>query len=194
MLTVNDGYQELLDKDASAALRLTQSNRSLETARASISDMVMTRSKEARARAEAGLNDARENFVRFMDLAIAAVPEPGELPKLQADGFSVLTDTCGAAIAVGRGATSEAEIAMVQQLYLTLCQPAFAAISPRFTSITENSLRTQSKSVLTFQALSVTRPCGVWEQLLWHSSLSRASAFSQFAPGWSNQSSRWLRQ
>lgn len=137
MLKVNDSYQELLDRDASAALRLTQSNRSLETARASISDMVMTRSKEARARAEAGLNDARENFVRFMDLAIAAVPEQSELPKLKADGFSVLTDTCGAAIAVGRGATSEAELAMVQQLYLTLCQPAFAAISPRFTSVTE---------------------------------------------------------
>ncbi|WP_312888027.1 methyl-accepting chemotaxis protein [Rhizobium laguerreae] len=135
MLKVNDRYQELLGRDASAALRLTQSNRSLETARASISDMVMTRSKEARARAEAGLNDARENFVRFMDLAIAAVPEQSELPKLKADGFSVLTDTCGAAIAVGRGATSE--LAMVQQLYLTLCQPAFAAVSPRFTSVTE---------------------------------------------------------
>ncbi|WP_246642654.1 hypothetical protein [Rhizobium laguerreae] len=64
MLKVNDRYQELLGRDASAALRLTQSNRSLETARASISDMVMTRSKEARARAEAGLNDARENFVQ----------------------------------------------------------------------------------------------------------------------------------
>ncbi|OBY06461.1 chemotaxis protein [Rhizobium leguminosarum bv. trifolii] len=137
MLAVNDSYQGLLDRDASAALRLTQSNRSLETARASISDMVMTRSKEARARAEAGLNDARENFVRFMDLAVQAVPEQGELPKLKADGFSVLTDTCGAAIAVARGATSEAELAMVQQLYLTLCQPAFAAISPRFTSVTE---------------------------------------------------------
>ncbi|WP_427145150.1 hypothetical protein [Rhizobium pisi] len=72
MLTVNDSYQGLLDRDASAALRLTQSNRSLETARASISDMVMTRSKEARARAEAGLNDAQENFVRFMDLAVQA--------------------------------------------------------------------------------------------------------------------------
>ncbi|MBB4388642.1 methyl-accepting chemotaxis protein [Rhizobium leguminosarum] len=137
MLKVNDSYQGLLDKDASAALRLTQSNRSLETARASISDMVMTRSKEARARAEAGLNDARDNFVRFMDLAVQAVPEQSELPKLKADGFSVLTDTCGAAIAVARGATSEAELAMVQQLYLTLCQPAFAAISPRFTSVTE---------------------------------------------------------
>ncbi len=137
MLKVNDSYQGLLDRDASAALRLTQSNRSLETARASISDMVMTRSKEARARAEAGLNDARENFVRFMDLAIAVVPEQSDLPKLKADGFSVLTDTCGAAIAVARGATSEAELVMVQQLYLTLCQPAFAAISPRFTSVTE---------------------------------------------------------
>ncbi|CDM60366.1 MULTISPECIES: methyl-accepting chemotaxis protein [Rhizobium] len=137
MLKVNDSYRGLLDRDASAALRLTQSNRSLETARASISDMVMTRSKEARSRAEAGLNDARENFVRFMDMAIAVVPEQSELPKLKSDGFSVLTDTCGAAIAVGRGATSEAELAMVQQLYLTLCQPAFAAISPRFTSVTE---------------------------------------------------------
>ncbi|WP_225040402.1 HAMP domain-containing protein (plasmid) [Rhizobium sp. T1470] len=137
MLKVNDSYRGLLDRDASAALRLTQSNRSLETARASITDMVMTRSKEARARAEAGLNDARENFVRFMDMAIAVVPEQSELPKLKSDGFSVLTDTCGGAIAVGRGATSEAELAMVQQLYLTLCQPAFAAISPRFTSVTE---------------------------------------------------------
>lgn len=138
LLKVNDSYQALLDRDASAALHLTQSNRSLETARASISDIVMTRSKEARARAETGLNNAREDFVRFMDLAIAAVPEQSELPQLKADGFSVLTDTCGAAIAVGRGATSEAELAMVQQLYLTLCQPAFAAISPRFTSVTEH--------------------------------------------------------
>lgn len=34
MLKVNDSYQALLDRDASAALHLTQSNRSLETARA----------------------------------------------------------------------------------------------------------------------------------------------------------------
>jgi methyl-accepting chemotaxis protein len=40
MLKVDDSYQGLLDRDASAALRLTQSNRSLETARASISRRV----------------------------------------------------------------------------------------------------------------------------------------------------------
>lgn len=51
MFEISRSYEVLLEKDASAAMNLSQSNRSLEVARASISDMMMTRSKEARARA-----------------------------------------------------------------------------------------------------------------------------------------------
>ncbi|WP_246638998.1 MULTISPECIES: hypothetical protein [Rhizobium] len=94
-----------------------------------------------------------------MDMAIAAVPEQSELPKLKADGFSVLTDTCGAAIAVGRGGTSEAELAMVRNSISLVANPPLLPSHRDSHPSRKNSLPTQIKSVLAFQTLSVTRPC-----------------------------------
>ncbi|MBB4245427.1 MULTISPECIES: hypothetical protein [Rhizobium] len=132
LFRIDAAYTDLLTKNAAAALHLAQSNRSLQTARANIGDMIMARSKDGRVRAEESLKEAQESFVASMDLAIAALPAQADLPPLKTDGFAILTTTCGAAIAVGRTADSEASIAMVQQLFLSMCQPAFAAISPRF--------------------------------------------------------------
>nr|WP_210320797.1 methyl-accepting chemotaxis protein [Rhizobium leucaenae] len=134
LFRIDAAYTDLLTKNAAAALHLAQSNRSLQTARANIGDMIMARSKDGRVRAEESLKEAQESFVASMDLAIAALPAQADLPPLKTDGFAILTTTCGAAIAVGRTADSEASIAMVQQLFLSMCQPAFAAISPRFQS------------------------------------------------------------
>ncbi|AYG68307.1 methyl-accepting chemotaxis protein [Rhizobium sp. CCGE531] len=134
LFRIDAGYADLLEKDAAAALHLTQANRSLQAARASIGDMMMARSKDGKEHAEASLKEAQDKFVSSMDLAIAALPAQADLPPLKTDGFAILTTSCGAPIAVGRTANDEASIAMVQQLFLGMCQPAFAAISPRFQS------------------------------------------------------------
>ncbi|WP_245314456.1 methyl-accepting chemotaxis protein [Sinorhizobium alkalisoli] len=160
MFEVSTRYSDLLNKDAAATLYLTQANRSLEAARSSISDMMMTRAKEARAKPEAALKDAQTNFLKSMDQAIAAAPGSTELSQLKSDGFSLLNDACGAAIAVGRGAASEAELATVQQLFLSLCQPAFAAISPRFIAVANQmAMASEQKRI---DVTQTARTTSVW--------------------------------
>ncbi|MBT9368783.1 methyl-accepting chemotaxis protein [Rhizobium sp. CSW-27] len=136
LYSVDESYSGLLEQETSASLYLARSNRSLQSARASIGDLMMARSEEANARAVASLQEARQSFVKFMDVAAAAMPGTPEIGQLKASGLQVIDTTCAAAIAAGKAATTEEEITASQQLFLQQCQPAFAELSPRFTTVT----------------------------------------------------------
>lgn len=134
--SINENYSALLNKQSTAALYLARSNQSLQSTRASIGDLLMSRSAEFNQRAESDITSAKANFVEFMDKAAAAVPERAEIVKLKAEGLLVINDTCGSTIEAARNSTSEADVAASQQLFLSQCQPAFAEIAPKFTAIT----------------------------------------------------------
>lgn len=134
--SIDNSYSELLRSESPAALNMARSNRSLQAVRASIGDLLMSRSSQQNEKAEKAINEAQASFVKFMDIAISALPEKQELPQIKAEGLKIFTEICGPSMAAGRAATSEQDVAASQQLFVGQCQPAFNAISPRFTELT----------------------------------------------------------
>ncbi|MBO9133923.1 HAMP domain-containing protein [Rhizobium sp. B230/85] len=143
--SIDTGYNALLDHESAAALNSARANRSLQTARASIGDILMANTDELNARSEKSLKEASDGFVKFMDQAIAALPENASLPQLKTEGIQILSTTCAPAIVAGRAATSPTDVLASQQLFLSQCQPAFAAISPKFSSFVTDIADASSK-------------------------------------------------
>jgi methyl-accepting chemotaxis protein len=133
---IDDNYSNLLTGESSAALYLARSNRSMQAIRASIGDLMMSRTDERNAAAEKNILDARTSFTSFMDKVASSIPANTGVAQLRTEVLAVIDQTCGAAIAAGKKATSEQDIAASQTLFLTQCQPAFAAISAKFTTLT----------------------------------------------------------
>ncbi|MCM2475800.1 HAMP domain-containing protein [Rhizobium sp. CG5] len=133
---IDDSYSELLHSESPAALYMARSNRSLQAVRASIGDLLMARTPETNAKADKDIKDAIASFVKYMDLAIAALPEKQELPVIKEDAVKLFTDVCGPTLSAAESATSEQDVVASQLLFAKECQPAFGAISPRFTELT----------------------------------------------------------
>lgn len=135
---IDKSYSALLDEESTAALYLARANRSLQGARASIGDLLMSRSEDLNARAEKELKTSTENFSQYMDNVVAALPAQRELADIKAEGLKILSDACGPAVLAGRAATTDQDVNASQQLFLKQCQPAFADISPKFTAVTND--------------------------------------------------------
>nr|WP_281435040.1 methyl-accepting chemotaxis protein [Rhizobium lemnae] len=133
---IDESYSALLDDESTAAINLARSNRSLQAVRASIGDLLMSRSADLNEHSAKDIEAATTDFVEFMDRVAAAIPQRPEIPQLKQEGLQVINSTCGATIAAARNATSEADVVASQQLFLTQCQPAFAAIAPKLQAIT----------------------------------------------------------
>ncbi|MGE6740968.1 methyl-accepting chemotaxis protein [Allorhizobium pseudoryzae] len=146
LYTVDAAYSGLLNEESTAALYLARSNRSLQAMRASIGDLLMSRSEESNARAISDLQNSRESFSKFMDVAIRAMPSHSGVAELKTNGLQIIDTTCAAAIAAGKSATQESEVAASQQTFLQQCQPAFAALSPRFTAVTTEMVEAAAKT------------------------------------------------
>jgi methyl-accepting chemotaxis protein len=154
-------YSDLLEHEEQASLYLARANRSSQTMRASIGDMLMSRTEAQNVKAEQSLQDARANFIEYMDKVIAAVPANAAIGPLKSEMLAVVQQTCAPTIAAGKAATAEQDIAASQALFLNQCQPAFAAVSPKFTSITNEVVdlaakRSTDLSVAADQTIMVT--------------------------------------
>jgi methyl-accepting chemotaxis protein len=145
MQGIDTNYSALLDHESKAALYLARSNRSLQAARASLGDLMMSDSAELNAASDKGLTSSMDNFVKYMDIVAVALPERADIPALKAEGLKIINDACGPAAAAGRAATTDADVKASQKLFLAQCQPAFAAISPKFTAITNDVVGSSAK-------------------------------------------------
>ncbi|MDR7031201.1 methyl-accepting chemotaxis protein [Rhizobium rosettiformans] len=129
---VDNNYSELLSGESKAALHLARANRSLQSARAAVGDLTMSRSQELDARAEEEIKESIDSFTRSMDAVIAAAPARADLVKFKAEGLGLLSTTCGPSITAARTARTEQQVSTAQEMFLTECQPAFADLVPRF--------------------------------------------------------------
>ncbi len=143
--SVDDQYSELLTAESTAALYLARSNRSLQTARAAIGDLMMSRSEDLNGRAEAEIRESEAGFTKSMDVAISAIPTRSEFATFKTEGLRIIADTCGPAITAARSATTEQDIAASQQMFLNECQPAFADLIPRFRTLTDEMTQIAAK-------------------------------------------------
>ncbi|CUX72092.1 MULTISPECIES: methyl-accepting chemotaxis protein [Agrobacterium] len=132
---IDASYNELLGSESKAALYMARSNRALQAFRASVAELLLSRTPEHNATAQKNLKDAEASFVKSMDTAIASLPEKSELPVIKADVLNVFKDVCGPTIAAGLAATSDQGVAASQQAALQ-CEQSFSTISLRFTELT----------------------------------------------------------
>lgn len=70
---IDEGYSELLDRETAAATNTIRMNRSLQSARASIAEIIMSKTDELTQAAEDDLASNRKDFETSADLALAEV-------------------------------------------------------------------------------------------------------------------------
>ncbi|HBF31532.1 HAMP domain-containing methyl-accepting chemotaxis protein [Rhizobium sp.] len=145
MSDIDSNYSALLDQEATAALYLARSNRSLQGARAAMGDLMMSDTAELNEKSEKDLKNSMSSFVNYMDLVAKALPGRSDIVQLKDEGLKIINESCAAAIAAGRSATSDEDIKASQKIYLKQCQPLFAVISPKFTTITTGVVDASSK-------------------------------------------------
>lgn len=135
ILSIDKNYSSLLDQEAAASLAVARANRSMQNMRASMGDIMMSRTDAGNEAAKAEFAKARQSFTQFMDAAIAAMPANAALPKLKSDVLAIIDNSCGKAVEMGAKATTAEDVLASQQLYLQHCQPQFATVSPTFTAV-----------------------------------------------------------
>ena len=133
---VNTEYSALLAEESSASLYLARSNRSMQTSRASIGDVVMVRSRDAKDAALKELEANRASFITFMDKAIAALPDHPDIAKLKPEGLAVIDGNCGPVINAAKAVTSDQGDLAVQSRFLSDCQPHFQQLALKVSATT----------------------------------------------------------
>lgn len=129
---IDQGYSELLTGEAAAATNIIRMNRSLQAARASIAENIMSRTDELKQAASDDLAKNRKDFETSADLALAATPADKDLSALKSAGLNLLDASCRGTIEAGKTAVSDAGIEAAKALFLSECQPGFRALSNEF--------------------------------------------------------------
>ena len=124
-------YVALLEGSSAAAQHIAQSGAELQGMRGAIGSLMMSRTAENNAAAEADLNRFMAAFKRSIDLAAASVPENEEI-RWATSADMIVQEACKESVALAAKATDLQAIADSQSLYLRDCGPAFAEILPRF--------------------------------------------------------------
>ncbi|WP_413708538.1 methyl-accepting chemotaxis protein [Rhizobium sp. Rhizsp82] len=137
MMEIDGSYNALMSGESLAATNMARSNRALQTARASIGDLLMSRSKDLSASATNALSDARSSFVKSMDVAAAALPSDAEIPALKIRALRVLDEACAPSVLAASKSTSLEEIGASQDAFLKSCQPFFPELSKEFVQKTQ---------------------------------------------------------
>jgi methyl-accepting chemotaxis protein len=132
--TIDTSYSRLLEQESSAALNIVRTNRSLQSARAAISEIIMSRTDALTQAASTDFAQARQSFDTASNQAVQAAPGDADIARMKADGEKLLDVTCKPAIAMGLEAKADATVASAQQEFLTHCQPAFKSLSEQFSS------------------------------------------------------------
>ncbi|MGV1769022.1 methyl-accepting chemotaxis protein [Agrobacterium vitis] len=132
--TIDTAYSGLLDEEAKASLTMARANRSLQAVRASLADVMLSRTDELNQSATKEFEANRTAFISFMDTAATAMPTNSQIPALKAEGLKIFDQSCANALQVGKAATTDEDVKKSQAVFLKECQPEFAKLSPRFTA------------------------------------------------------------
>ncbi|MDO1584645.1 methyl-accepting chemotaxis protein [Rhizobium oryzicola] len=132
---IDTSYSQLLTREAAAMTAISRASRSMQNARAAISDILMARTDALNASAQSEFETAVKTFTDFMTTAMTALPERTDLGPLKQDGLRILNTTCANSIKLGLASTTPEQIAASEEVFLKECQPSFVDITPRFTTV-----------------------------------------------------------
>ncbi|MDQ0456346.1 methyl-accepting chemotaxis protein [Rhizobium paknamense] len=147
ILSIDNSYSDLLSNDATAATAVSRANRNLQGARTAIAELTIARSDKDNASAAQEISQSRASFAKFMDAAMAAAPQNPDLQAIKTEGLRILDVACQNTIALGQSGNSDAQVQQAQNAFLQECQPAFRAVTPKFSQIVNDfNASTDSKS------------------------------------------------
>jgi methyl-accepting chemotaxis protein len=135
MRKIDNAYTSLIDHNETEATELIRGNRSLQTMRAAILEVVAARSDAGIASATAEINKSHATFEDYMDQAAkAATTDVADIKALKARGLQIVDGDCAASIAAGKASTTPAAIIAADDLFLQSCSPKFGPITEDFTT------------------------------------------------------------
>jgi methyl-accepting chemotaxis protein len=129
--TIDTRYRALIDHQEAAGMSLARASRRLQSARASIGDLMQSRTDELNRQATTELKSSHDDFGKLMDDAANAA-SPGDadaIRTLKIQGLQVLDQTCAEAVKQGLASTTDAEVIASQKTFLDQCGPAFPAVT-----------------------------------------------------------------
>ncbi len=154
MSKIDDNYSALLSHESAGSLYMARANRSLQTVRASIGELIMAQSDEDNRRAEDTLEQSKADFVTFMDSVTAALPARRDaLVALKTETLAALTTVCGPGIDAARSSTTPEENLVAQNIFMKDCQPAIAAVSPKLVALTTEITESADKTSTNLSAM-----------------------------------------
>ncbi|MBB4010015.1 methyl-accepting chemotaxis protein [Allorhizobium taibaishanense] len=128
-------YSNLIDQETKAALYASRANRALQGSRAALGDLLMARNDQSNDVALKEFTTQHDNFIKYMDTAIAALPSYAEARTMKEQGVTLLEKTCVQTIELAKKSITPDEIAASQTVYLADCQPSFTALSAKFSQM-----------------------------------------------------------
>ncbi len=138
ILSIDTSYSNLLSNEAAAAIALARANRTLQGGRTAIAEMTIARTDQDTESAAQEVEASRASFGKYMDAAIGGAPQRSELVDIKAQGLRILNTTCANTFALGNASRTDAAAAIAQKAFIDECQPAFRAITPKFSQIVED--------------------------------------------------------
>ena len=147
MKTIDTEYSNLLLGEQRAAQYLAKSNRSFQNARAALADIIMLSDPKGIEAAKAEYDASHENFIKFMDVAVASASGNEKIKEFKSHGLSILDEACGPARTQGLAASNDAQILASIATFRASCQPNFAGLTKEIaeqTSVLEESADKQS--------------------------------------------------
>jgi methyl-accepting chemotaxis protein len=146
MRTIDMQYTTLLDGRSAASLDIARASRDLQTARASIGELMISTTQAENDSASAAIDSATQAFGSYMDEAVSEVPEhAADVQTVKANALDALSRACATAIAQGKAATSPTQVISSQQEFLNNCAPKFPALTQALSDL-NNTLTTETKT------------------------------------------------
>jgi methyl-accepting chemotaxis protein len=137
MSHIAKGYSQLNEREDAAALALARANRSLQTARASIGDLLIATDDAANNLAIHEIDGSRKKFSAYTESAASLSPTTADDVKaIEARGLSVIDNDCANAIRLGKTATAPAAVLESQAVYLRECSPKFGPLTDAMLKVT----------------------------------------------------------
>ncbi|MVA18620.1 HAMP domain-containing protein [Agrobacterium vitis] len=153
IMDIDTSYSDLISQDTAAATAISRANRALQGARSAIAELTIARSDKEKAGSQQDLQSSRAAFVKFMDIAIAAVPQRRDVADAKTESLRIIDNTCANTIALGNASNSPEGVALAQAAFINECQAAFRVITPKNVQLVDDlNNATDQKS----DALSVT--------------------------------------
>jgi methyl-accepting chemotaxis protein len=147
MSRIDVSYSALIKEETTASVYITRANRGLQSARASIAELMMTQTLEQNHEAKKNYEDAKADIAKFLDAVIAAIPaRKDELSALQTETMASLAKNCEPSVEAALNVTTAAENLVVQTMFLDTCRPAIEVLSPKYMAMTADIMEGADKT------------------------------------------------